>query len=77
MINLLKGIIKNRKLDSFYFTKKVRTAFKELKKRFQAAPIFRLYNPKFSIRFETDIFKFVIKIIISQLFLTENDKRKE
>jgi hypothetical protein len=70
-------MIKNRKLGSFYFTKEVKIVFKELKKRFQLAPIFHLYNPKFSIRFETDISKFAIKIIIFQLFSTENNKRKK
>jgi hypothetical protein len=74
---LLKEIIKDRKSDFFYFTKKVKAAFKKLKKRFQSAPIFRLYNPKFPIRFETDISEFAIKIIISQLFPTENNKRKK
>jgi hypothetical protein len=69
--------MKNRKLDFFYFTKKVRAAFKKLKKRFQLAPIFRLYNSKFPIRFETNISGFVIRIIIFQLFSTENDKRKK
>jgi hypothetical protein len=56
--------VKSRKSDPFYFTKEARTAFRKLKKRFQSAPILRLYNPKFSIRLETDIFEFVIKIII-------------
>jgi hypothetical protein len=70
-------MMKNRKLDPFYFTKEVRAAFKELKERFQSAPIFRLYDPKFSIRFETNISEFAIKIIISQLFPTENNKRKK
>jgi hypothetical protein len=69
--------MKNRKLGSFYFTKEVRTAFKKLKEYFQLASIFRLYNPKFSIRLETNISKFVIKIIIFQLFQTEDNKRKE
>jgi hypothetical protein len=69
--------VKSRKLDFFYFTKKVKAAFKELKKRFQSTPIFHLYNPKFPIRFEINISEFVIKIIISQLFPTENNKRKE
>jgi hypothetical protein len=50
---------------------------KKLKERFQSALIFRLYNLKFSIRFETDISGFAIKIIISQLFSTEDDKRKK
>jgi hypothetical protein len=70
-------MIKDRKLDPFYFTKEARAAFKKLKKRFQSALIFCLYDPKFPIRLETDISKFVIKIIISQLFSTENNKRKE
>jgi hypothetical protein len=70
-------MIKNRKSDSFYFTKEIRAIFKKLKKYFQLAPIFRLYNPKFPIRLETDISEFVIRIIIFQLFLTENNKRKE
>jgi hypothetical protein len=69
--------MKNRKSDLFYFIKKARAAFKELKKRFQSAPIFRLYDPKFLIRLETDISEFVIKIIISQLFLIEDNKRKK
>jgi hypothetical protein len=69
--------VKNRKSDPFYFTKEVKAAFKELKERFQSAPILRLYNPKFLIRFETDISEFAIKIIIFQLFPTENNKRKE
>jgi hypothetical protein len=77
LTDLLKGMMKNRKSDSFYFTKEVRAAFKKLKKRFQSALILRLYDPKFPIRFETDISKFIIKIIIFQLFPTENDKRKE
>jgi hypothetical protein len=70
-------VVKSRKSDSFYFTKKVRAAFKELKERFQSAPIFRLYDPKFPIRLEKDNSEFAIKIIISQLFPTENDKRKK
>jgi hypothetical protein len=70
-------MVKNRKLNSFYFTKKIKAAFRELKEYFQSAPIFRLYNPKFSIRLEMDISGFVIKIIISQLFPTENNKRKK
>jgi hypothetical protein len=69
-------MVKGRKSNPFYLTKEARTVFKELKKRFQSAPILRLYNPKFSIRFETDISKFAIKIIIFQLFPTENNKRK-
>jgi hypothetical protein len=77
LIDLLKEIVKNRKLGSFYFTKEVRVAFKKLKKRFQSTPIFRLYNPKFLIRFEINISGFVIKIIIFQLFPTEDDKRKK
>jgi hypothetical protein len=56
LIDLLKGIVKGRKPGPFYFTEEVRTAFKELKKRFKLAPILRLYNPKFRIRFETNIF---------------------
>jgi hypothetical protein len=70
-------MVKSRKSDPFYFTKEARTAFKELKERFNLAPIFRLYNSKFPIRLETDVSEFVVEIIISQLFLTENDKRKE
>jgi hypothetical protein len=70
-------MIKNRKSDSFYFTKKARAAFKKLKERFQSSPILRLYNPKFLIRFETNISEFAIKIIIFQLFPIEDDKRKE
>jgi hypothetical protein len=70
-------MMKSRKSDSFYFTKEARAAFKKLKERFQSAPILRLYNSKFPIRLETDIFRFAIEIIISQLFPTENDKRKE
>jgi hypothetical protein len=61
-------MMKDRKLDFFYFTKEVRVAFKKLKEYFQLASIFRLYNPKFSIRFEMDISEFIIKIIIFQLF---------
>jgi hypothetical protein len=70
-------MVKDRKSNPFYFMKEARTAFKKLKERFQSAPIFRLYNPKLPIRLETDIFKFAIKIIISQLFPTEDNKRKE
>jgi hypothetical protein len=70
-------MMKGRKLDLFYFTKKARAAFKKLKEYFQSAPILRLYDPKFPIRFETDISRFVIKIIIFQLFPTENNKRKK
>jgi hypothetical protein len=70
-------MMKDRKSNSFYFTKEARIAFKKLKKRFQSASILRLYNPKFPIRLETDISEFAIKIIISQLFLIENDKRKK
>jgi hypothetical protein len=68
--------MKGRKSDFFYFTKEVKTAFKKLKKRFKLASIFRLYNLKFPIRFETDIFKFADEIVISQLFLIEDNKRK-
>jgi hypothetical protein len=77
LTDLLKEIIKNRKSNPFYFTKEVRTAFKKLKEYFKLAPIFRLYDSKFSIRFETDISNFVIKIIISQLFPIKNNKRKK
>jgi hypothetical protein len=70
-------MMKNRKSGSFYFTTEVKIAFKKLKERFQSAPILRLYNPKFPIRFKTNISKFAIKIIISQLISTENNKRKE
>jgi hypothetical protein len=70
-------MMKGRKSDPFYFTKEARAAFKKLKKRFQSASIFRLYNPKFPIRFEINISEFVIKIIIFQLFPTENNKRKK
>jgi hypothetical protein len=69
-------MMKDRKSGSFYFTKEARIAFKKLKERFQSAPIFRLYDSKFLIRFETDIFEFAIKIIIFQLFPIENNKRK-
>jgi hypothetical protein len=64
-------MVKDRKLDFFYFTKKAKAAFKKLKERFQSASIFRLYNPKLLIRLEINISKFAIKIIISQLFLTK------
>jgi hypothetical protein len=77
LTDLIKGIIKNRKSDPFYFTEKAKTAFKELKKYFQIAFIFRLYNSKLPIRLKTDISEFVIKIIIFQLFPTENNKRKK
>jgi hypothetical protein len=70
-------MVKDRKSDPFYFTKEARAAFRKLKKRFQSASIFRLYNPKFLIRLETDISEFAIKIIISQLFLIEDNKRKK
>jgi hypothetical protein len=70
-------MMKDRKSNPFYFTKKARAAFKKLKKCFQLAPIFRLFNPKLPIRLETDISKFAIKIIITQLFLTEDNKRKK
>jgi hypothetical protein len=70
-------MVKDRKSDFFYFTKETKTAFRKLKKRFQSAFILYLYNPKFPIRFETDISKFVIKIIIFQLFPTEDNKRKK
>jgi hypothetical protein len=69
-------MMKGRKSNPFYFTKEVRTAFRKLKERFQLAPILRLYNSKFPIRFETNISEFVIKIIIFQLFPTEDNKRK-
>jgi hypothetical protein len=70
-------MVKGRKSGSFYFTREVKTAFKELKERFKLASIFRLYNLKFLIRFETNISGFVIKIIIFQLFSIEDNKRKE
>jgi hypothetical protein len=70
-------MIKGRKLGFFYFTKEVRAAFKELKKRFKSAPILYLYDSKFLIRFETDVSGFAVKIIILQLFSTKNDKRKK
>jgi hypothetical protein len=70
-------MVKNRKSDPFYFTKKAKLTFKKQKKYFQSTPIFRLYNPKLSIRFEINISKFIIKIIISQLFPIKNNKRKE
>jgi hypothetical protein len=70
-------MMKDRKLDFFYFTKEVRIAFKKLKKRFKSAPIFRLYDSKFLIRFETDVSEFAIRIIILQLFSIEDNKRKE
>jgi hypothetical protein len=76
LTDLLKGMMKNRKSDSFYFTKEVRAAFKKLKKYFKLTFILRLYDSNLLIRFKTNIFKFAIKIIIFQLFLTENDKRK-
>jgi hypothetical protein len=66
-----------RKSDPYYITKKAKVAFRKLKERFQSPPILRLYNLKLLIRFETDIFKFAIKIIIFLLFLIENDKRKK
>jgi hypothetical protein len=69
-------MVKGRNLDSFYFTKKTRIAFRKLKKCFKLAFIFRLYNSKFPIRFETDASEFIVKIIILQLFLTENNKGK-
>jgi hypothetical protein len=70
-------MVKDRKLGLFYFTKEAKAAFRKLKERFQSAPIFRLYNSKFPIRFERDTSKFAIKIIIFQLFPTKNDKRKK
>jgi hypothetical protein len=69
--------MKNRKSDPFYFTKEIKIAFRKLKERFKSAPILRLYNSKLPIRFETDISELVIKIIIFQLFPTENNKRKK
>jgi hypothetical protein len=57
--------------------KEAKITFKKLKKHFQSASIFRLYDPKFPIRFEINIFKFAFKIIIFQLFPTENNKRKK
>jgi hypothetical protein len=70
-------MMKDRKSDLFYFTKEVRIAFKKLKKYFQSALIFRLYNLNFLIQFEMDISEFVIGINIFQLFLIEDNKRKE
>jgi hypothetical protein len=70
-------MMKGRKSGPFYFTKEARAAFKKLKERFQSALILRLYDPKFPIRLEMNISGFAIRIIISQLFPTENDKRKE
>jgi hypothetical protein len=70
-------MMKNRKSNRFYFTEKAKIAFKKLKERFQSTLILRLYNPKFPIRFETDISEFTIKITISQLFPTKNNKRKK
>jgi hypothetical protein len=70
-------MMKGRKSDLFYFTKEVRIAFKKSKKYFQSALIFRLYNLNFLIQFEMDISEFVIGIIIFQLFLIEDNKRKE
>jgi hypothetical protein len=69
--------MKSRKSDPFYFTKEAKIAFKKLKKRFQLISILRLYDSKFSIRFEINISEFAIEIIISQLFPTENNKRKK
>jgi hypothetical protein len=77
LTDLLKGIVKNRKLDLFYFTKEARVAFRKLKERFQLAFILRLYNSKFPIRLETDISEFAIKIIIFQLFPIKDNKRKK
>jgi hypothetical protein len=57
-------MIKDRKSDPFYFTKEARAAFKELKEYFTSAPIFRFYNPKFLIRFETNVSKFAVEFII-------------
>jgi hypothetical protein len=57
-------MMKNRKLDLFYFTKEVRAAFKELEEYFKLTLIFRLYNSKILIRFETDVSGFVVKTII-------------
>jgi hypothetical protein len=70
-------MMKGRKSGLFYFTKEVRAAFRKLKEYFQLALILRLYNPKFPIRFETDISEFAIKIIIFQLFPIKNNKRKK
>jgi hypothetical protein len=75
LTNLLKGMVKDRKSGFFCFTKKARTTFREQKERFKSAPILRLYNSKLPIRFKTDISRFAVKIVISQLFSTEDNKK--
>jgi hypothetical protein len=65
---MLIGIIREKKTRTFYWDKEADKAFNMLKKLFITAFILRMFDSLFRTRLETDILRFVIRAVISQLF---------
>jgi hypothetical protein len=65
---MLISIIKEKKTGAFYWDKEADKAFNLLKELFTITFILRMFDSLFRTRLETDVSKFVIRIIISQLF---------
>jgi hypothetical protein len=61
-------MVGERKTGVFYWDKKAAKAFNMLKKLFIITPILRIFDLLLRTRLETDISKFAIRTIISQLF---------
>jgi hypothetical protein len=65
---MLISIVKKKKTGTFHWGKKVNKIFNMLKELFIIIFILRMFDSLFRTRLETNISRFVIKIVISQFF---------
>jgi hypothetical protein len=61
-------MVKEKKTGAFHWDKEANKAFNMFKELFTIALILRMFDLLFYTRLETDASRFVIRIIISQLF---------
>jgi hypothetical protein len=73
--DLLKGMVKGRKVKPFDWNAEAQSAFDELKACFTQAPILRMYDLSKPFRVETDVSGFAIGTILSQFFVNEKSMR--
>jgi hypothetical protein len=70
-------MVRGKKLGAFYWIEEVDKIFNVFKKLFITIFILRMFDPLFRTRLETDISRFIIEIVISQLFYDLIYKRND
>jgi RNase H-like domain found in reverse transcriptase len=65
---MLVGMIRKKKTGAFHWGEETDKTFNMFKELFITIPILRMFDPLFRTRLKTDILRFIIGAVISQLF---------